>query len=122
MWRTSSVAVACVLVAALLGAIGQYLFKAGATRSVVDPWWGFLATPWVWVGMACYVLVMILFTQAFRLGGTVTVLYPIYASTFIWAAIFGMVFYAQPIRPVHLLGMLLLVLGMYLMGVGNASS
>ena len=71
--------------------------------------------------MLCYVLVMFLFTYGFRRGGTVAVLYPVYATTFIWAAVMGRVFHAQPIRPVHLLGMALLVAGIACMGSGNAS-
>lgn len=122
MLRIPWTALVCVLIAALLGAVGQHLLKEGATRSATSHGLGFLLSPWVWTGMVCYVLVMMLFTHAFRQGGTVTVLYPIYASTFIWAAVLGMLFYGQPIRPVHVLGMLLLVAGMYLMGVGNASS
>ena len=70
--------------------------------------------------MACYIAVMLLFTRAFRAGGTVTVLYPIYASTFIWAAVIGQAWFGQPIRPVHVGGMVLLLAGIYLMGVGNA--
>ena len=34
-----------------------------------------------------YLLVIVLFTYAFSIGGTVRVLYPLYASTFIWAAL-----------------------------------
>jgi multidrug transporter EmrE-like cation transporter len=80
-----------------------------------------VSTPWVPAAMFCYLAVMALFTHAFRQGGSVTVLYPVYATTFIWAAVFGMLFYGQPIRPIHLLGMALLLAGMYCMGVGNAT-
>ena len=45
-----------------------------------------------------------------------TVLYPIYASTFIFAALIAWYAYATPIKPVNVLGMGLLVLGMYWMG------
>jgi multidrug transporter EmrE-like cation transporter len=104
-----------VAIAALLGAVGQYLFKhATQTRS------GFLAimsSPHVLLGMACYLTVMGLFVQAFRRGGSVAVLYPVYASTFIWAAIIAWLLYQQPIRPIHVAGMVCLVAGMLLMGL-----
>ena len=119
MGGTSILAILYVLAASVLGAGGQYLFKAGVDRG--GGWLSFLTSPWSWAGMACYVAVMGLFTSAFRAGGSVTVLYPIYATTFIWAAIMGAVFYGQPIRAVHVAGMLLLVAGMALMGVGNAA-
>ena len=115
MTKTSLGPILWVAVAALLGAVGQYLFKhATQTRS------GFLAimtSPHVLIGMACYLAVMGLFVHAFRKGGSVAVLYPIYASTFIWAAVIAWAFYQQPIRPVHVAGMVLLVAGMVLMGL-----
>jgi multidrug transporter EmrE-like cation transporter len=121
MSRTPLLAIACMLVASILGAGGQYLYKAGTDRATTGGI-SMFGSPWILGGMACYVAVMFLFTQAFRAGGTVTVLYPVYALTFIWAAILGLVVFGQPIRPVHLLGMVLLVSGIYLMGIGNAAS
>jgi drug/metabolite transporter (DMT)-like permease len=59
---------------------------------------------------------MVLFVAAFKRGGSMTVLYPLYASTFIWAAVIGLLAYGTPIKPVHVAGMALLVAGMYLMG------
>jgi len=111
--------VVCMALASVFGAVGQYLYKEGAQRTG-GGLLALLASPWILAGVACYVAVMVLFTQAFRGGGTVTLLYPIYASTFIWAAVIGMMFYGQPIRAVHVLGMILLIGGMYLMGLGNA--
>jgi drug/metabolite transporter (DMT)-like permease len=52
----------------------------------------------------------------YRKGGALTVLYPIYATTFIWAALIALVVYGTPIKPVNIVGMSLLVIGMYLMG------
>jgi multidrug transporter EmrE-like cation transporter len=115
MFKTSLGPILWVAAAALLGAVGQFLFKhATQTRS------GFLSimtSPHVALGMACYLTVMGLFVHAFRRGGSVSVLYPIYASTFIWAAVIASFFYQQPIRPVHVVGMVFLVGGMLLMGL-----
>jgi drug/metabolite transporter (DMT)-like permease len=46
----------------------------------------------------------------------VDALYPIYATTFIWAALISYFAFHTPIRPVHIGGMGLLILGMYCMG------
>jgi multidrug transporter EmrE-like cation transporter len=119
MLKTPILAIACMLVASVFGAVGQYLYKAGADRSNAGPI-AMLLSPWILAGMGCHIAVMLLFTQAFKAGGTVTVLYPIYATTFIWAAVIGQALFGQPIRFVHIVGMILLVGGMYLMGVGNA--
>ncbi len=119
MLNTPLVSIVCVLIAALLGAGGQYLFKIGTDR-MGESALSFLWSPWVLAGMICYIVVMFFFTYAFKKGGTVTVLYPIYASTFIWAAVLGWLIYAQPIRLIHIFGMVLLLAGMYCMGIGNA--
>ena len=55
-----------------------------------------------------------LFIAAFKKGGSLTVLYPVYKTTFIWAALIALVVYQMPIKAVNVLGILLL--GMYLMG------
>jgi multidrug transporter EmrE-like cation transporter len=59
---------------------------------------------------------MVLFVAAFRRGGNMAVLYPIYASTFIWAALIALLAFDTPIKPVNIAGMALLVAGMVLMG------
>ena len=59
---------------------------------------------------------MVLFVAAFKKGGELSVLYPIYATTFIWAALIGLAAYGTPISLVNGLGMVLVVAGMLLMG------
>jgi multidrug transporter EmrE-like cation transporter len=59
---------------------------------------------------------MVLFVAAFKRGGALSVLYPLYASTFVWAALIALFAYGTPIKPVNVAGMALLVIGMYLMG------
>lgn len=101
-------------IAAVLGAVGQFLYKSGAmqiTNSFLT-----LLNLRLFGGVICYVAVMALFVSAFKRGGELTVLYPIYASTFIWAAVISQVAYGTPIKPVNLAGMALLVAGMFLMG------
>jgi drug/metabolite transporter (DMT)-like permease len=44
------------------------------------------------------------------------VLYPVYATTFIWAALISAAAFGTPIKPVNVLGMALLIGGMYCMG------
>lgn len=110
MSKTPLLALVLVLVAALFGATGQFIFQHAARISKGSAIF-VIFNPWAIAGISCYFAVMMLFTNAFRLGGTVRVLYPLYASTFIWAAIFAAKFTNQPIRPINVLGMLLLVGG-----------
>ncbi len=103
------------VVAALLGAVGSYLYKSGADGadgSIAS----FVLSPRILTGVVCYIAVMVLFVAAYRNGGALTVLYPTYASTFIFGAIIGLLAYDTPIRLINVLGMVLLVVGMYLMG------
>ena len=110
----------CVLVASLLGAGGQFLFKLAASRGGSAPL-GFLLTPWAAIGTVCYIAVMMLFSFAFQRGGTVSLLYPIYATTFIWAALIAWPIYGQPVRWIHVIGMVLLLAGIICMSQGNST-
>ncbi len=112
--RTPLLAIASVLVASFLGAVAPFFFEYGSTRlqgRISD----FLLNPWILTGMATYVTVMVFFTYAFRLGGTVKVLYPIYATTFIWAALIAFFHHGTPIAPIHVGGMALLMAGIVCM-------
>ena len=103
------------VLAALLGAVGQFLYKSGADRADGTAL-GYVINWRILAGVASYIAVMVLFVAAFRRGGKLTVLYPIYASTFVWAAVIAWWAYGTAIRPVHVAGMVLLVAGMFLMG------
>jgi multidrug transporter EmrE-like cation transporter len=102
-------------VAAMLGALGQYLYKSGADSAGTSVL-SYILNPRLWGGVLCYCLVMVLFVAGFKRGGAMTVLYPIYASTFIWAALIGLIAYGTPIKPANVIGMVLLVIGIHLMG------
>jgi multidrug transporter EmrE-like cation transporter len=113
--KTPPVSILFFVLAAVLGAVGQFLYKSGAERAA-GGFVGYVANWRILAGALMYVGVMVLFVAAFKRGGALSVLYPIYASTFIWAAVIGCLAYGQPIRTVHIVGMFLLVCGMYLMG------
>lgn len=112
--KTPGFSIVCFLLASLFGAVGQFLYKSGAERAI-GGWTGYL-NPRLLGGVLAYIAVMVLFVAAFKRGGALSVLYPIYASTFIWAALIGCFAYGEAIRPVHVAGMALLVGGMFLMG------
>ena len=112
---TPIISVIFFVIAALLGALGQYLYKSGAQTaggSVLS----YLTNVKLLGGVLCYIAVMVLFVAAFKKGGSMTVLYPVYATTFIWAALIALLVYGTPIKPINIAGMVLLLSGMYLMG------
>jgi multidrug transporter EmrE-like cation transporter len=112
---TPAISIFLFALAAVLGAVGQYLYKSGADQAT-GSLSSYLLNLRLLGGVACYVAVMVLFVAAFKRGGALATLYPIYASTFIWAALIAVWAYGTPIKPVNVGGMLLLVGGMYLMG------
>src|SRR3954471_16104853 len=112
--KTPPVSIILFAIAAVLGAAGQFFYKTGAARTTGSP--VSYLNPWLLGGVVCYIAVMVLFVAAFKKGGSLSVLYPIYASTFIWAAILSYFAYGTPVKPANIVGMALLVAGMYLMG------
>ena len=113
--RTSPLAIVLFVIAAFLGALGQFYYKSGAEKAG-NTLASYIFNARLLAGVVCYVGVMVLFVAAFKRGGALTVLYPIYASTFIFAAIIAWLAYGTPIRPVHIAGFALLIAGMYLLG------
>ena len=63
------------IIAAMFGALGQYLYKAGAESSN-GLLLSYLTNIKLIGGVFCYVTVMLLFVAAFKKGGSLTVLYP----------------------------------------------
>jgi multidrug transporter EmrE-like cation transporter len=112
---TPPISIVLFAIAAVVGAVGQFLYKSGADRAAGGIA-SYLLNLRLLAGVVCYIAVMVLFVAAFKRGGSLTVLYPVYASTFIWAAIIARFAYQTPIQPANIVGMLLLVAGMYLMG------
>ena len=113
--HTPKISIIMFAVAAFLGALGQYFYKSGAEKANG----GFASYLLNWrlaSGVICYLAVMTFFVAAFKKGGALTVLYPIYASTFIWAAVIAWLAYGTPIKAVNIAGMGLLIAGMGLMG------
>src|SRR5207253_80512 len=97
--HTPPSSVAFFLAASLLGAWGQFLYKSGSERATGGPS-SYLLNARILGGVACYVAVMVLFVAAFKRGGELSVLYPVYATTFIWAAFIALGAYGTPIKPV----------------------
>lgn len=112
--KTPPLAVVSVLVASLLGAIAPIFLEHGARQ-----WQGrvtdLILNPWVLAGAATYSAVLVFLTYAFRLGGTVRVVYPVYALTFIWSALLAAYHHGASVEPVHVGGMALLMAGVICM-------
>jgi len=102
------------LVAAVVGAWGQYFYKEGSGASQLASV-ASLATNWrLLLGVTCYIAVMVLFVAAFKIGGQLTVLYPVYATTFVWGAAIGVLLLGESLGLAKGTGMVLIVAGVFL--------
>ena len=113
--KTTPLAILCFLVASVLGAVGQFLYKAGADRTQ-GTIRSYLLNSRILLGVVCYIAVMVLFVAAFKQKASPSALYPIYATTFIWAALIEHALYGRTISTANVAGMGLLIGGMYLLG------
>ena len=113
--KTPVISIVFFLLASLFGALGQFLYKSGAERAT-GGLVSYVANARLLGGVACYGAVMVLFVAAFKRGGALTTLYPVYATTFIFAALIALWAYGTPIKPANIGGMALLIAGMYFMG------
>lgn len=104
------------LLAALFGAGGQYLYKLGGQRIGQIALW----KNWpLFLGMALFCGVMVLFVIAFKAGGRLSVTYPVYATTFVWGFVLATLVDKEPWSPVQLAGILVILLGVGLVAVGS---
>lgn len=102
--------------ASFCGAAANLLFKRAAAQIVEVP----LYLNWFLLsGLLLFTLVLVLFLSAFRLGGETIVVYPTYATTYIWIVFLSYQFDGTTISKMQILGMSLIVLGVSLIGVGS---
>jgi drug/metabolite transporter (DMT)-like permease len=96
------------LIAALFGAAGQWLYKSGSGKigqiAIYKNWQIFL-------GMGLFCIVMLLFVVAFKMGGKLSVTYPVYATTFIWGMMLAVWADQEPWSWLQIVGISLIVLG-----------
>ena len=105
-------AIGLVLFCALLGALGQLLFKLGSA-SVSSDILSWLANWKVLLGMALYGISAVLFIVALKYGN-LSVLYPLIATSYIWVAFLATKYLGEPFSPLNWLGIALIVGGVSL--------
>ncbi|OUW17961.1 MAG: hypothetical protein CBD18_03600 [Opitutales bacterium TMED158] len=108
--KTPLLSIGCVLTASLLGALGQFLIAHAAKRWNASVF-KLLIDPYFLSGALAYTCVLALFALSFKAGGSVRVVYPLYATTFIWAVAISAATLHHAIGPIQLLGMILLIAG-----------
>jgi drug/metabolite transporter (DMT)-like permease len=104
------------LLAGIFGALGQYLYKRGAARLGALPVW----ENWqLALGVSSFCVVMALFVLSYKLGGRISVVFPAYATTFLWGALLGHYLEGEPLNPTILAGIALILVGVTAVGIGG---
>ncbi len=101
--------------AGVFGAIGQYYYKKGGTRLGSIPLW---QNWWILAGILSFCLVMAFFVFSYKLGGRISAVYPVYATTFIWGALLGHYLDNEALNPLTLAGIALILAGVAAVGLG----
>ena len=99
----------------MAGALGQYLYKLGGLRLGAEA----LIRNWpLFSGMAMFGVVMVLMVWAFKLGGRMSVVYPAYATTFVWATLIAILVDNEPYTLTQLTGTGMIVAGVAIVAIG----
>lgn len=105
------------LLAAICGAGAQYFYKHAGQKIGTVPIWKNID---LFLGISLFTLVLILLLAAFKSGGKLIVVYPIYATTYIWMAIIAIYIEKETWNISHILGMILIVLGVSIVATAKA--
>ena len=88
-------------VAAVLGAAGQLCVKRGAAGAPLA----------LVAGALAFTGVLFLFTAGYRLGGRIGVVYPVYATTFVWGTLAGVLLDGEAWSVRQLVGVAVILIG-----------
>lgn len=105
------------LLAGISGAFGQYFYKLGGTRLDLVPLYKNFP---LFIGIILFCVVMWLFVTAFKLGGRMSVVYPVYATTFVWGTLISVIIGKEPWTVMQLIGVTTIIAGVILISIGGA--
>ena len=107
------ISVILVLVAAVIGALGMLFFKKAMRRFSLR---ALLRNRYFYTGFLMAGMTMILVIIAYR-HGEVSVLYPLYSTTYVWTLVFAVKYLKEPMNRSKWVGIMLIVLGALLLGL-----
>ncbi len=107
--------ISIVLFCALLGALGQLMFKLSSKTISLSPWsW---LTNWkLLVGLFLYGTATVLFVYALKFGN-LSILYPIIATSYVWVALLARFFLHEPFPLSKWFGIALIVSGVWMISL-----
>src|ERR1041385_7487652 len=114
-----------VVCCTLIGAAAQVLIKKGAgslgaNPTMVQTALAILLTPWLFAGYSLYGVSTVLLVLALR-HGQLSLLYPMFAMTYVWVTILSVVVFHESMNPYKLAGILTIVGGIAVLGRGQTA-
>lgn len=106
-----------VLFSTLLTSTAQLFYKFGAEKLSFDVL-KLITNYELIMGMVLYAIGGILLILSFR-GGEVSVLYPIFATSYIWVSFLSIYFLGEIMNPYKWIGVSAIVMGIVLIGLGS---
>jgi drug/metabolite transporter (DMT)-like permease len=104
-----------VFCAAVVGSFGSVFLKLGALRLSRDVW-SFFNSRLV-LGVGLYLASSVIYAMGIR-GGQVSVLYPLVSLGYIFTLVWSKLFFNEPITRYKVTGLCLILVGVFLVGVG----
>ena len=116
MARTKGWAIALIILTTAFTSVAQILYKQAAPRLPE------IITNWPLLGgIACYAFGALLMIVSFS-GGEVSVLYPLFATSYIWVTLAAWLLFAETLTPLRIAGLVLVVIGVSVIGIGSKNN
>lgn len=107
------------LVAAFFGAWAQFFYKNAAAKLFSVH---IIKNYHLYFGLISFFVVLVLFMTAFRLGGRMLVIYPVYATTYIWNGIIASTLGKEQFNFWQILGTTFIILGVSVISLNDQLS
>jgi len=114
-----------VVCCTLIGAVAQILIKRGADAlgenpTIVHTALAMVLNPALLTGFSMYGVSMVLLVMALR-HGELSLLYPVFALTYVWVAILSVLILHESMNPFKLAGIAIIVGGIAVLGKGSSA-
>jgi len=104
-----------VFVASIVGSFGAVFLKLGALRLNGNVW--SFANSRLVLGVSLYLASSVIYAMGVR-GGQLSVLYPLVSLGYVFTLVWSKLFFHEPITRYKVAGLTLILVGVFLVGVG----
>jgi drug/metabolite transporter (DMT)-like permease len=106
-----------VLVASLIGSLAMVLLKLGADRHRrKEPFSRWISA--ISGGIALFLVSSVLYVLGIK-GGSLTILYPMVSTGYVWGLLWSRMFFGEPFNRHKVVGLSLVLAGVFFIGLGQ---